>query len=131
MGDEQPTSKPARRPTGRETSAIRQKEIDAEARVKEAEIADRDKARNDEIAKWRVIFEGIEKLVRAALPTRWTLALLVLALLGSIALVYNRQFAWDFVGLGKVTTGGAAEFDPHAMIEDTDAPGAVGFPEGQ
>jgi hypothetical protein len=117
------SDEPKRRPTGRETSAIRQKEIDAEAAVKLAAVAaeDRDKARNDEIARIKALFDGI----RGLLPT-WRAAVVGAAVvLGLAALGWGGKLAFSAAGLGlTVGEGRPAEFDAHRMveggIEDTD-----------
>jgi hypothetical protein len=117
------SDEPKRRPTGKETSAIRQKEIDAEAAVKLAAVAaeDRDKARNDEIARIKAIGEA----VRGLLPT-WRAAVVGAAVvLGLAALGWGGKLAFSAAGLGlTVGEGRPAEFDAHRMveggIEDTD-----------
>jgi hypothetical protein len=122
MSDEPDTGKPARRPTGRETSAIRQKEIDAEAAVKLAAVAaeSEDKARNDQIALLRAFFDG----VRGLMPT-WRAAVVGAAVvLGLAALGWGGKLAFSAAGLGlTVGEGRPAEFDAHRMVEgneDTD-----------
>ncbi len=124
MSDEPDTGPPTRRPTGDNTAFVQASKADlAKAKAeREAEVAlakiaadDADKARNDEIARIRALFDGL----RGLLPT-WKAAVVVAAIvLGLAALGWGGKLAFSAAGLGlTVGEGRPAEFDAHQMTED-------------
>lgn len=117
------------RPTGPNTAIVEASKADIakakaahEAEVALAKIAadDRDKARNDEIARIRALFDGL----RGLLPT-WRAAVVGAAVvLGLAALGWGGKLAFSAAGLGlTVGEGRPAEFDAHKMIEGDDTDG--------
>lgn len=111
------------------TLAVRDHEIDANTTVKLAEIADRDRARNDRNALARVILGGIAALfaitigaVIVGLAIAYDRSLTgvggitAIAVVG-LAVVYNREFV--FRGFGFHATTGSVKA---ATVEDPEPP---------
>ena len=111
------TDPPKRLKTGPGTVAIREAEIAADLERAKIAADSADKARNDEIARIKALFDGL----RGILPT-WKAAVVGAAVvLGLAALGWGGKLAFSAAGLGlTVGEGRPAEFDSHRMIEDTD-----------
>jgi hypothetical protein len=112
----------ARRPTGPGTTAIRQREIEAEERLRAAELAaEAENARRDDTrALVREVFAGFRGLSDSCarfLPTYRTVAIVGAVVLGLAALAWGGSVAFDAAGLGLRVGEGAAEFDAHNMQE--------------
>jgi hypothetical protein len=120
----------ARRPTGANTAVVRTKELEAEERVRLAEIAARDAnaRRDDTRALIREVFAGFRGLSDSCArfaPSHRTVAIVGAVVLGLAALAWGGSVAFDAAGLGLRVgePSSGAEFDPHAMnpADDTDA----------
>jgi hypothetical protein len=130
----------ARRPTGANTAVVRTKELEAEERVRLAEIAARDaNARRDDTralvreageqlrALMATAFAGLTSLSHSCArfaPSHRTVAIVGAVVLGLAALAWGGSVAFGPAGLRVGEPGAGAEFDPHAMNpapEDTDA----------